>query len=378
METITTEAAVLTEVGKPLVVEEVSLSAPGPGEVLVRLVASGVCHSDWNAVSGSSPHPLPVVLGHEGAGRVEAVGPGVSSVAPGDPVVLSWLPTCGRCAACQRGQLSLCEPATKQMAAGTLPSGARHLLRHDGSTLSHYSYLSTFARHAVVDERSCVRLHPGANLEVAALVGCAVMTGIGAVLNRARVPAGASVVVFGAGGVGLSVVMASHLVGATTIVAVDPVPTKRALAVELGATEALSGDPTELEERLAVLAPGGVDFAFEAAGLPTLVERAFRATRPGGMIVAVGVPPAGSTISLPGPELTRSERVVTGTFYGSARPHLDAPMLLALYEAGKLPLGRLVSARYPLDGVNEAFAAMHGGEVARAVLQLEEVGRGGR
>jgi Zn-dependent alcohol dehydrogenase len=369
---LVTLAAVLEEQQAPLEVAEVELAAPGPDEVLVRIEASGVCHSDWNAVTGASPAPLPAVLGHEGAGVVEALGPDVAGLAVGDEVVLSWLPTCGRCRACQQGRLSLCEVATAEMGAGALPSGELRLSRR-GAPIHHYSYLSTFARHAVVAARSCLPLPPGTDLEVAALVGCAVMTGIGAVVNRAKVVPGSSVAVFGAGGVGLSAIMGARLAGAGQIIAVEPVDSKRALACDLGATVALDGTDPGLADSLLEVSGGGVEYAFEAAGLTRLTELAFAVTRPGGTIVAVGVPPVGATVCLPGPELVRQEKVVTGTFYGSARPELDIPMILRLYAEGRLPLDRLVSRRFRLDEVNEAFADMNAGAVARGVIRPWEV-----
>jgi Zn-dependent alcohol dehydrogenase len=364
---MTTRAAVLAAPGEQLTVEEVELADPGPSEVRVRIEASGVCHSDWNAVSGASATPLPAVLGHEGAGTVEEVGRQVTTVGPGDKVVLSWLPSCGRCPACQKGRLSLCESATSEMGDGSLPGGGFRL-SHQGGRLYHYSYLSTFAGHAVVHERSCIPLPADTDLDVAALVGCAVMTGIGAVINRAKVEAGSTVAIFGAGGVGLSAVMGARLAGAGTIIAVEPVESKRRLALELGATVALDGGDPDLPDAIRHHARDGLDYAFEAAGLPFLTELAFGLTRRGGTVVAVGVPPDGSSIALPGPELVRSEKVVTGTFYGSARPHLDMPMILRFYAEGRLPLDRLVTKRYPLEGVNAAFADMNGGEVARGVL----------
>jgi Zn-dependent alcohol dehydrogenase len=366
--TMTTRAAVLSATGEQLAVEEIGLADPGAGEVRVRIEASGVCHSDWNVVTGSSATPLPAVLGHEGAGVVEDVGAAVRTVSPGDKVVLSWLPSCGRCSACQRGRPALCEVAWTEMGDGSLPGGGFRLSRN-GDRIYHYSYLSTFARHAVVDERSCIPLPAGTDLDVAALVGCAVMTGIGAVINRAKVEPGSTVAVFGAGGVGLSAIMGARLAGADTIIAVEPVESKRLLALEVGATVSLDGRDPGLRDAIADHAPGGLDYAFEAAGLPFLAELAFAVTRRGGTIVAIGLPPDGSTIALPAPELVRSEKVVTGTFYGSARPHLDMPMILRFYAEGRLPLDRLVTKRYPLEEVNEAFADMNGGEVARGVLK---------
>ncbi len=371
--TARTRAAVLWAAGEPLGVEEVELAAPGPHEVRVRIEASGVCHSDWNAVTGASATPLPAVLGHEGSGVVEATGAAVTRVSPGNKVVLSWLPACGACPACERGRPVLCEVAARQMAQGSLPGGGFRLSL-GSQRLYHYSYLSTFARHAVVHERSCVPLPAGTDTEVAALVGCAVMTGIGAVVNRARVEPGSTVAVFGAGGVGLSAVMGARLAGAGTIIVIEPAAPRRALALKLGATVALDGQDPEVTEALLDHSHGGVDYAFEAAGLPRLLESAFSVTRPGGMIVAIGVPPDGSAVSFPGPQLVRSEKVVTGTFYGSARPGTDMPMILRLYSQGRLPLGRLVGKRYRLEDINEAFADMLSGGTGRAVVKPWEEG----
>lgn len=365
-EGIVTTAAVLEGIGRELVVQDVSLASPGRGEVRVRVEASGVCHSDWNAVTGVSPTPLPAVLGHEGAGVVEEVGADVTTVSVGDRVVLSWLPTCGRCRRCLEGRLSLCEVATTEM-AGTLPGGGIRLSRGD-LTINHYSYLSTFARHAVVAERSCIVIPPDSDVEVAALVGCAVMTGIGAVVNRAKVTPGSSVAVFGAGGVGLSAIMGAKLAGAGTIIAVDPVEAKRALALSLGATVSLDGDDADLLGELLHHSGGGLDYAFEAAGMTRLTEMAFSATRPGGMIVCIGIPPLSATVNLPGPELVRSEKVVTGSLYGSSRPPIDMPMILRMHADGRLPLERLVTRRYRLEDVNVAFEDMCKGEVARGIL----------
>lgn len=349
-------------------IETVQLSSPGPSEVLVRIEASGVCHSDWNAASGASATPMPAVLGHEGAGTVEAIGSAVTRVAPGDKVVLSWLPTCGVCPACMRGDLSLCANSTTYMGAGALPSGEIRLSRH-GSPLYHYSYLSTFARHAVVDERSCVVLDADADMEAACLVGCAVTTGVGAVFNKAKVEPGSSVIIFGGGGVGLSALMAARFAGAGTVVVVDPVASKRELADELGATATLDGKDANIVEQLRATCGGGADYAIEAAGLPALARIAFDAIRPGGMVVLVGVPADGELVSFPGNVVVRSEKIVTGTFYGSARSALDMPLIMRLYAEGKFPLDKFVTERYPLNGVNEAFAAMLEGRVVRAVLK---------
>jgi formaldehyde-activating enzyme len=291
--TMRTRAAVLWAAGEPLRLAEVELAAPGPHEVLVRIEASGVCHSDWNAATGTSAAALPAVPGHEGSGVVEATGEAVTAVAAGQKVLLSWLPACGACPPCQRGRPVLCEVATQQMAAGSLPGGGFRL-SCEGRRLHHYSYLSTLAGHAVVHERSCIPVPAGTDPEVAALVGCAVMTGIGAVINRARVRPGSTVAVFGAGGVGLSAIMGARLAGAESIIAVEPAAPRRALALELGATLALDASSPQLTEALLDHSHGGADYAFEAAGRPGLLESAFAVTRPGGMVVAIGIPPDGS------------------------------------------------------------------------------------
>jgi NDMA-dependent alcohol dehydrogenase len=361
-------AAVLREVGQPLTLEDVDLEEPGPGEVGVRLAASGVCHSDWNVISGATANPLPVVLGHEGAGVVEALGQGVSEVEEGDHVILSWLPACGRCFYCTQGRPALCDVAMADMFRGTLPGGALRLSQN-GSPLYHYSYLSTFAARCVVPEGCCVRIRKDVPLEVAALVGCAVMTGFGAVVNRARVEAGSAVVVYGAGGVGLSAILGARLAGAGSIVAADPVPFKRELALRLGATHAVDPTAEDVAEALRGLTDGrGADYAFDTAGAPGLVAGAYSAVRRGGMIVSVGIPPEGATADLPASDLPREEKVVTGSFYGSCRPQVDMPLVLDLYMDGRLDLDSLVTRRFALEQVNEAFAAMNAGEVARGVI----------
>jgi S-(hydroxymethyl)glutathione dehydrogenase/alcohol dehydrogenase len=359
---------VLRELNQPFSVEAVELEAPGPGEVEVRLAAAGVCHSDWNVVTGATSNPLPAVLGHEGAGVVVSVGEGVESVAEGDHVVLSWLPACGRCFYCMQGRHVLCDVAMEDMFRGTLPGGALRLSRN-GDSLYHYSYLSAFAESCVVPEGCCVRVRDDAPFEVAALVGCAVMTGYGAAVKRAQVEEGSVVAVFGAGGVGLSAVMGARLAGAAAVVAVDPVEFKRKTALDLGATHALDPTSEDVEAALRDLTDGrGADTALDTAGVPGIVAQAYAAVRRGGTVVAVGLPAEGLTADLPASDLPREEKVVTGSFYGSCDPQEDMPRVLDLYMEGKLPLDRLVTRTYPLDEINEAFAAMNSGEVARAVI----------
>jgi S-(hydroxymethyl)glutathione dehydrogenase / alcohol dehydrogenase len=362
-------AAVLREVNEPLTVEDVELAEPGAGEVEVRLSAAGVCHSDWNVISGATTNPLPVVLGHEGAGVVVAVGRGVETVAEGDHVVLSWLPACGRCFYCAQGRHVLCDVAMADMFRGTLPGGALRLSQN-GAPLYHYSYLSAFAERCIVPEGCCVPIRDDAPFEVAALVGCAVMTGYGAAVNRARVEPGSVVAVFGAGGVGLSAVMGARLAGAEAVVAVDPVEFKRKTALELGATHALDPASEDVVASLQELTDGrGADVALDTAGVPGVVAQAYGAVRRGGTVVAVGLPAEGLTADLPAADIPREEKIVTGSFYGSCDPQVDMPRVLDLYMEGQLPLDRLVTRTYELNAINEAFGAMNSGEVARAVIR---------
>jgi S-(hydroxymethyl)glutathione dehydrogenase/alcohol dehydrogenase len=361
-------AAVLRRENEPFTIEDVELAAPGPGEVEVRLAAAGVCHSDWNVVTGATTNPLPAVLGHEGAGVVVSVGEGVEAIGEGDHVVLSWLPACGHCFYCRRGRHVLCDVAMEDMFRGTLPGGALRLSQN-GGPLYHYSYLSAFAERCIVPEGCCVRVRDDAPFEVAALVGCAVMTGYGAAVKRAAVEAGSVVAVFGAGGVGLSAVMGARLAGAEAVVAVDPVEFRRQMALELGATHALDPASDDVVGSLRDLTDGrGADVALDTAGVPGIVAQAYASVRRGGTVVAVGLPAEGLTADLPASDLPREEKVVTGSFYGSCDPQVDMPQVLDLYMDGQLPLDRLVARTYPLEEINEAFAAMNSGEVARAVI----------
>jgi S-(hydroxymethyl)glutathione dehydrogenase/alcohol dehydrogenase len=360
---------VLRELDEPMTVEDVELAPPGPGEVEVRLAASGVCHSDWNVITGATANPLPAVLGHEGAGVVESVGEGVDTVAEGDHVILSWLPACGRCYYCSRGRQVLCDVAMADMFRGTLPGGTLRLSQN-GTPLYHYSYLSAFAERCIVPEGCCVPIREDAPLEVAALVGCAVMTGYGAAVSRARVEAGGSIAIFGAGGVGLSAIMGARLAGAAVIAAVDPFAFRRKTALELGATHALDPGSDDVPTALRDLTGGrGADAAIDSAGAPGVLAHAYATVRRGGTVVAVGLPPEGVSAELPASDLARQEKVITGSFYGSCSPQVDMPRVLDLYMDGLLPLHRLVSRSYPLDGINDAFAAMNAGEVARAVIR---------
>jgi len=365
-------AAVLERTGGELAVQDVDLAPPGPGEVLVRLAASGVCHSDQNAIDGTAATPCPAVLGHEGAGIVEALGDGVTGVAVGDHVTLSWAPSCGRCAECIRDLPQLCQAAWPAMGAGALLDGTTRLSR-DGEPIHHYSLISSFAEACVVPERSCVVIPKDVPFDVAGLVGCAVTTGVGAVWNTARVRPGDRVAIVGCGGVGLSALLGAVAAGASEIVAVDVSEAKLAVARELGATQGVlwAGGPDETAEAVRQATGGGVDYAIEATGRPEAMTAAFLSTRNRGAAVLIGIPHEDAVLSVPALTIPRMERRILGSIYGSARPERDFLTILDLYRRGRLPLDRLVSHRLPLERIGEAFALMHAGEARRAVLELE-------
>ncbi len=361
------KAAVLHAPETELMIEEVQLEALQAGEVLVSLAASGVCHSDWHVVTGATVHPLPVVLGHEGAGIVDAVGEGVTYVKPGDHVILNWAPDCGHCFYCLRGQPNLCETFVGPLWAGTLLDGTTRL-RLGTEPLYHFSGLSTFAEQTIVPQQTCVPIRKDVPLKVAALVGCAVTTGVGAAMNTARVRPGDQVVVFGCGGVGLNILQGAALCGAETIIAVDRTAAKMDLALTFGATHTvLAGDHT-----IAVIhdltGGRGADIVFEAIGVPAVQEMALETVRPGGMLVLVGIAPMGTTTNFPGAILARQEKRVVGSYYGSAHPRRDFGMILDLYVAGRLKLDELISREYALEEINEAYAAMLTGEIARGLI----------
>jgi Zn-dependent alcohol dehydrogenase len=358
-------------VGAPLEVTELDLAQPAAGEVLVRLRASGLCHSDLNAIDGTAETPCPAVLGHEGAGVVEAVGPGVA-LAPGTHVVLSWLPACGECAECRRGLEHLCASAWAALATGGLLDGTTRLSR-DGEPVFHYCFVSSFAERAVVPSRCCVPMPTGVPFEVAALVGCAVTTGTGAVWRTAGVRPGERVCVIGCGGVGMSAVLGAVAVGAAPIVAVDVADERLELALSLGATDAVrwTGNAEETAELVQSVSGGGVDYAIEATGRTEAGLAAFLSTRPRGAAVLIGIPRADAVLSLPAGQIPRTERRVLGSLYGSARPERDFPALLDLYRRGRLPLDRLISARLPLEAIEEGFGALRAASGLRVVLDLD-------
>jgi S-(hydroxymethyl)glutathione dehydrogenase/alcohol dehydrogenase len=358
-------AAVLYEVNKPVVVEDVEVLEPGPHEVRVRWAANGVCHSDLHVITGDYPHPLPVVLGHEAAGVVERIGPGVETVAVGDHVCSSYIPSCGKCWYCIGGQPTMC--ALRDKPRWFMLDGTPRF-RKGEQGLHHFLQVSGYATHSVCLEESVIPIRKDAPLDVACLVSCGVLAGAGPVFNRAKVPPGATVAVFGCGGVGLNTIQAARLVGAAKIVAVDVVARKLDWALEFGATHAVDAsreDPVAAVQGIS--GRGGVDFAFEVVGTQKTIEQAVLATHRGGTAVIVGVSPAGTRISLD-PGLFLQQRVLTGSSFGAGHQRTDVPMLIDLFMAGKYKLQELISRRIPLRELNEAFEAMKQGEVKRSVV----------
>ena len=361
------QAAILTEAHTPFRIESVSLDPPRTGEVRVKIAAAGICRSDWRVAIGTAPKPMPIIAGHEGAGIVEAVGPGVTRVRVGDHVTLTWAPICGDCFYCHRGKPNLCAAYGPAIATGALDDGKARI-HWRGEPVYILAGLGAFAEYAVLRQESCVPIRHDLPLDVAALVGCAVATGVGAAMYTAGVRPGESVAVFGAGGIGLNIIQGAQFCGADPIIAVDTSATKHELARQFGATHALPSDERAVAELRALSGGRGVDKAFEAVGLPQLQEKAFEATRPGGTLTLVGTAPDGSRVNLPGAIITRAEKTVRGSFYGSVNPERDIPALLRLYAAGQLNLEQLITRRYQLSQINEAFADMNGGDVARGVI----------
>ena len=359
------KAAVLREVGKPLAIEDVDIDQPGPREVLVRTVAAGVCHSDLHFVEGLYPYRLPTVLGHESAGIVEAVGADVQYVAPGDHVITCLSAFCGHCEACTTGHPSICEnPEVRR------PKGVPPRLSQNGEMVYQFANLSSFAEKMLVHEHALVKVRDDIPLDRAALIGCAVTTGVGAVHNTAKVEVGSTVAVIGCGGVGLSCINGAAIAGAGRIIAVDTVGSKLNLAKHFGATDvvnAADGDPVE---QIKEMTGGGVHFSFEAIGLKQTAEQAFRMLRTGGTATIIGMIPVGTMIELHGPDFL-SEKKVQGCAMGSNRFRVDMPRYVDFYLNGKLHLDEMISQRIGLDGVNEALDALHKGEMARSVIMFD-------
>ena len=358
--------ALLRDMREPLEVVELELEPPGPGELLVRVGAAGLCHSDLSVMDGSRPRVMPMMLGHEAAGEVVGLGDGVTDFAVGDHVVMCFVPACGECGPCAAQRPALCEPGAAANTAGTLLSGERRW-HFEGGQPHHHLGVSAFADHVVVAAESAVRVDADLPYEIAALFGCAVLTGVGAVLNSAQVREGDSVAVFGLGGVGLAALLGARVAGASTIVAVDVVPEKLALARDLGATHPIMSGKYTLDSILDATG-GGVDKAIETVGSEVVLEQAYRATRRGGTTVTVGLPHPEKMLSIPAVSLVAEERTLKGSYLGSSVPRRDIPRFIELYKEGRLPVDRLLTHTLSLDEINAGFDRLARGEGVRQAV----------
>ena len=360
------KAAVLHEIGKPLTIEEVSLDKPKGHEVLIQTRAVGVCHSDLHFMDGLYPYPLPTIPGHESAGIVEAVGPEVRTVKPGDTVITCLSAYCGHCEHCLTNRMSLCNnPETKR--SKDEPSR----IRNDAGSIEQFLHLSSFAEQMLIHEHACVAINPeGIEFDRAALIGCAVMSGVGAVMHTANVRVGETVAVIGCGGIGLSTINGAAIAGALRIIAVDRVASKLELARTFGATDVVNSSETDVVETVIELTGGGVDHSFEAIGLKETAEQAFSMLARGGTATVIGMIPPGTKIEVEGRELLREKRL-QGSLMGSNHFPVDMPRLVDFYRQGRLKLDELISRRIKLEDINDAVSELRRGELARSVITFD-------
>ena len=370
-------AAVLEQIGlqgpyalsKPLKVQEIDLEGPGAGEVLIRIAAAGLCHSDLSVINGDRPRPMPMVLGHEAAGIVEEVGSSVRDLRRGDHVVCVFVPSCGHCAPCAQGRPALCEPGAQHNGTGDLLGGATRLSR-SGQTIHHHCGVSSFAHYATVARSSLVRIDKDVPLHIAALMGCAVLTGAGAVFNGGDVKPGSKTAVAGLGGVGLAAVLGAVAAGAETIVAIDRLEQKLTLARELGATHTFNADDPDLVAKVKEATQGGVETALEFAGSVRALEMSYAITRRGGTTVTAGLPNPKAMLSIPAVSLVAEERILKGSYLGSGVPSRDIPRFLGLYRRGKLPVDRLLTHRIQIEDINEGFDRLAEGTAIRQIIDF--------
>ncbi|HEY1707158.1 MAG TPA: Zn-dependent alcohol dehydrogenase [Rhizomicrobium sp.] len=359
------KAAVLREIGKPLAIEDVQINKPGPHEVLIRTAAAGVCHSDLHFVEGSYMYPMPVVLGHESSGIVEAVGSEVRTVAPGDHVITCLSAFCGHCEHCLTGYMSRCQSPDVRRG-----KDEETRLVQDGKPINQFLNLSSFAEQMLIHEHACVRIRKDMPLDRAALIGCGVMTGVGAVIHTSKVRPGETVAVIGCGGVGLACINGAALAGAGRIIAVDVLGSKLNLAKHFGATDVVNAKDGDAVKQVQELTGGGVHHSFEAIGLKQTTEQAWQILRRGGTANVIGMIPVGTKIEIHGPEFLQEKRI-QGSAMGSNHFPVDMPRLVDAYLAGKLKLDEMISRRIRLEDVNEAFAEIKKGEVARSVIMFD-------
>jgi alcohol dehydrogenase len=354
---------------RPLRIEELELAPPGRDEVLVRIHAAGLCHSDLSVIDGNRPRPVPMVLGHEAAGEVVKTGDGVDDLKPGDRVVMVFVPSCGHCGPCAEGRPALCEPGNAANGRGEMLGGGRRLSLR-GAPVHHHIGVSAFADHAVVSRRSLVRIEAEIPHEIAALFGCAVLTGVGAAVNTARIRAGETVAVVGLGGVGLSALLGAIACGASRVIAVDLAQDKLATARALGATDAFNAGDAEVVEAIRQATGGGVDHGLEMAGSVKALDLAYQITRRGGTTTTAGLANPAHTLSLSPVRLVAEERTLKGSYVGSCVPSRDIPRFVALYQRGKLPVDRLWTSSGSLDEINEGFDALNEGRTIRHIVRM--------
>ncbi|MBR0658887.1 zinc-dependent alcohol dehydrogenase family protein [Neoroseomonas oryzicola] len=354
---------------RPMVVEEVELDPPGPGELLIEVAAAGLCHSDLSTIENQRPRPLPIVIGHEGAGIVREVGPGISDLKPGDHVITVFAPSCGNCRYCVRGRPNICPTGNAARAAGQLPTGTKRLKRLDGTPINHNSGLSLYAQFAVVARRSCVKIEKDIPLDDAAIFGCAVMTGAGAVLNTAGIKAGEEVAIIGLGGVGMNALFGAVAAGAERIIAIDTNPKKLEMAKQWGATDVFLAGNDDCAAAVRDATDGGVDKVVETAGSIPAMQLALAITARGGETISAGLPNIRAEVSYLHASLVSEERSIRGSYMGSCVPERDLPRLLGLYRRGKLPVDKLKTSHITFDQINEGFDLLSDGAVLRQMLR---------
>ncbi|MGQ0799152.1 MAG: zinc-binding dehydrogenase [Pseudomarimonas sp.] len=374
-------AAVLRKMGlpmpyansQPLVIEEVELQPPGAGELLVRMLAAGLCHSDLSVINGSRPRVLPMALGHEACAEVVELGRDTRGFAVGDRVVLAFVPSCGRCVPCASERAALCEPGAASNLAGGLLGGERRLSSGDGSVMHHHLGVSAFAEYAVVAAASAVKVDSDLPPAIAALFGCAVLTGVGAALNTAPLKAGDSVAIIGLGGIGMAALLGARVSGAQPLIGVDPVAHKRATALRLGATHVVAAEAATTLEEIRDLSGGGVQVSIECVGDAGALQLAYAATRRGGTTISAGLPDPSQQFSIPAVSLVAEERTIRGSYMGSAVPARDIPRYIALYRACRLPVDGLLSGCLSLAQINQGFDRLACGESLRQVIEFDGV-----
>lgn len=371
-------AAVLHEMGsiepyaksKPITIETLELSEPKTNEVLIKIGAAGVCHSDLSVINGSRPRPMPMVLGHEAAGEVIQLGPDVTDFEKGDHVVCTFIPSCGHCIPCKEGRPALCENGATSNEKGEMLTGGFRLLSEDNRTMYHHLGISGFAEYAVVSTNSIVKVDKDIPFEKVAIFGCAVITGIGAVINTANISAGSTVAVVGLGGIGLNAILGARLAGASEIIALDINEDKFELAKSLGATAVFNSGDDNVVENVKTYASGGVNYAFETAGVVPAMEVAYQITKRGGMTTTTGLPDPKHNFSFPQVTLAAEERTVKGSYVGSCVPERDIPRFVNLYKQSRLPVDQLLTDTLSLEEINEGFDRLARGEAARLVVKI--------